>query len=60
MPTLLGGGASGGGGGGVAKGTPDYLAPEVLLCEPYGPEVDWWALGVVGPRCTLTPPLTHS
>ena len=32
---------------GVAKGTPDYLAPEVLLCEPYGPEVDWWALGVV-------------
>ena len=32
---------------GTAKGTPDYLAPEVLLCEPYGPEVDWWALGVV-------------
>ena len=31
----------------IAKGTPDYLAPEVLLCEPYGPEVDWWALGVV-------------
>jgi serine/threonine protein kinase len=34
-------------GAAVAKGTPDYLAPEVLLCEPYGPAVDWWALGVV-------------
>ena len=42
-----GGVAGGGGGAGFAKGTPDYLAPEVLLCEPYGPEVDWWALGVV-------------
>ena len=34
-------------GAGMAKGTPDYLAPEVLMCEPYGPEVDWWALGAV-------------
>ena len=33
-------------GAGMAKGT-DYLAPEVLMCEPYGPEVDWWALGAV-------------
>uniref|UniRef100_H2ZCR0 Serine/threonine-protein kinase greatwall n=1 Tax=Ciona savignyi TaxID=51511 RepID=H2ZCR0_CIOSA len=27
-------------------GTPDYLAPELLLKQPHGPEVDWWALGV--------------
>ncbi|KNC78816.1 AGC/SGK protein kinase, variant [Sphaeroforma arctica JP610] len=28
-------------------GTPDYLAPEVLLKQPYGHAVDWWSLGVV-------------
>ncbi|KAM5156623.1 serine/threonine-protein kinase greatwall [Mantella aurantiaca] len=27
-------------------GTPDYLAPELLLGTPHGPAVDWWALGV--------------
>ncbi|XP_030406149.1 serine/threonine-protein kinase greatwall isoform X2 [Gopherus evgoodei] len=27
-------------------GTPDYLAPELLLAKPHGPAVDWWALGV--------------
>uniref|UniRef100_A0A8C8RXA0 Serine/threonine-protein kinase greatwall n=1 Tax=Pelusios castaneus TaxID=367368 RepID=A0A8C8RXA0_9SAUR len=27
-------------------GTPDYLAPELLLTKPHGPTVDWWALGV--------------
>lgn len=27
-------------------GTPDYLAPELLLMRGHGPEVDWWALGV--------------
>ncbi|XP_032871993.1 serine/threonine-protein kinase greatwall isoform X1 [Amblyraja radiata] len=27
-------------------GTPDYLAPELLLRMPHGPAVDWWALGV--------------
>ncbi|XP_068091789.1 serine/threonine-protein kinase greatwall isoform X2 [Hyperolius riggenbachi] len=27
-------------------GTPDYLAPELLLGKPHGPAVDWWALGV--------------
>ncbi|XP_053610450.1 serine/threonine-protein kinase greatwall isoform X2 [Plodia interpunctella] len=27
-------------------GTPDYLAPELLLKEGHGPAVDWWALGV--------------
>eukprot|EP00727_Mastigamoeba_balamuthi_P013038 m51a1_g8357 putative protein kinase (1237) ;mRNA; r:70273-75720 len=28
-------------------GTPDYIAPEVLLGLPHGQEVDWWALGCV-------------
>ncbi|KAJ3390829.1 hypothetical protein HDU84_006920 [Entophlyctis sp. JEL0112] len=27
-------------------GTPDYLAPELLLGLEHGPPVDWWALGV--------------
>ncbi|XP_062702480.1 serine/threonine-protein kinase greatwall isoform X3 [Aedes albopictus] len=27
-------------------GTPDYLAPELLLQHGHGPQVDWWALGV--------------
>ena len=32
---------------GKAVGTPDYLAPEVLLGSGHGPEADWWSLGVV-------------
>ncbi|KAJ7322225.1 hypothetical protein JRQ81_018512 [Phrynocephalus forsythii] len=27
-------------------GTPDYLAPELLLSKAHGHAVDWWALGV--------------
>ncbi|KAF4517944.1 hypothetical protein B566_EDAN005310, partial [Ephemera danica] len=27
-------------------GTPDYLAPELLLRQKHGAAVDWWALGV--------------
>lgn len=30
-----------------AVGTPDYLAPELLLGVGHGPEVDWWALGAI-------------
>ena len=30
-----------------AVGTPDYLAPELLLGTGHGPEVDYWALGAI-------------
>jgi serine/threonine protein kinase len=28
-------------------GTPDYLAPEILLAQGHGAEVDWWSSGIV-------------
>ncbi|KAL3152041.1 hypothetical protein ABBQ32_001154 [Trebouxia sp. C0010 RCD-2024] len=30
-----------------AVGTPDYLAPELLLGTGHGAEVDWWSLGAI-------------
>lgn len=28
-------------------GTPDYIAPEVFTMKGYGPQIDWWSLGVI-------------
>ncbi|EAX93225.1 AGC family protein kinase [Trichomonas vaginalis G3] len=28
-------------------GTPEYLAPEIIKSQKYGPKIDWWALGIV-------------
>lgn len=28
-------------------GTPDYLAPEILLGMQHGPTADWWSVGIV-------------
>jgi serine/threonine protein kinase len=30
-----------------AVGTPDYLAPEILLGTSHGPAADWWSTGVM-------------
>ncbi|KAI4157252.1 MAG: hypothetical protein L6R39_000712 [Caloplaca ligustica] len=29
-------------------GTLEYMAPEVVQCQSYGAEVDWWSFGVLG------------
>eukprot|EP00475_Leptophrys_vorax_P017654 TRINITY_DN24259_c0_g1_i1.p1 TRINITY_DN24259_c0_g1~~TRINITY_DN24259_c0_g1_i1.p1 ORF type:complete len:291 (-),score=20.27 TRINITY_DN24259_c0_g1_i1:273-1085(-) len=42
--------AAAAGGGRVpvqAVGTPDYLAPEILLGIAHGPAADWWSVGVL-------------
>lgn len=28
-------------------GTPDYIAPEIILLQPYDKSVDWWAYGKI-------------
>jgi serine/threonine protein kinase len=41
-------------------GTPEYLAPELIMMKGHGKGVDWWALGVLlyEVRC-LTTPTSH-
>lgn len=28
-------------------GTPEYIAPEVILRQGYGKPVDWWSMGII-------------
>lgn len=28
-------------------GTPEYIAPEVILRSGYGKPVDWWSMGII-------------
>lgn len=28
-------------------GTPDYIAPEIILSKGYGKAIDWWSFGVL-------------
>lgn len=41
----------------TACGTPDYVAPEILLCKPYNHSVDVWAVGIISYilLCGFTP-----
>ena len=38
-------------------GTPEYLAPEVLLGAPLGPALDVWSVGCVVAELALSTPL---
>ena len=37
-------------------GTPDYIAPEVILGQGYGQAVDWWSIGIILYELVLSVP----
>lgn len=41
-------------------GTPDYIAPEVLLKKGYGMECDWWSVGAIMFECLIGYPPFYS
>jgi Protein kinase domain len=40
-------------------GTPEYMAPEILLGLGHDPTVDWWSLGIVAFECMSGKLLLH-
>eukprot|EP01025_Chloroclados_australasicus_P023525 TRINITY_DN23824_c0_g1_i1.p1 TRINITY_DN23824_c0_g1~~TRINITY_DN23824_c0_g1_i1.p1 ORF type:complete len:478 (-),score=66.09 TRINITY_DN23824_c0_g1_i1:536-1969(-) len=41
-------------------GTPDYIAPEVLMKKGYGMECDWWSVGAIMFECLIGYPPFYS